>query len=274
MEENNSFLIDVEQIIRSKNGNKKPPALLVKILKKIIHQDEINFVLPQWDGESSFSFIQLTLDHLNAKIEVHGLENLPKDSTYVFASNHPLGGVDGMALGLFLGQQYDGNVKLLVNDLLLFMKPLKDLFVPVNTMGGQHRGTVDTVNDAYKSADQLVVFPAGACSRRIKGKIQDLEWKKNFITKTIEFQRDIVPIYFEAKNSNFFYNLAYFRKKIGIKFNIEMLFLPHEMFSQKNKTFNIHIGKPIPWQTFDKSKTPVAWAQEVRKTVYELSKNK
>ena len=273
MTENSSFFIDVEKVIRSKNGNKKPAALFVKFLKKIVHQDEMNEILSKWEGGDGFKFIDYVLNYFNVEIEEYGLENIPKEGKFVFASNHPLGGMDGMATGLCLARHYNGSVRLLVNDLLMFMKPLKDIFVPVNVLGGQGRDTTDHVNQAYMSENQLVVFPAGACSRRVKGKIQDLEWKKNFLTKAIEFQRDIIPVYFEGKNSRFFYALANFRKFIGIKLNIELLFLPDEMFKQRNKKFKIYIGKPIPWQTFDKSKTPKQWSQEVRSAVYKLSKN-
>jgi putative hemolysin len=114
------------------------------------------------------------------------------------------------------------------------------------------------------------MFPAGICSRRIKGVIRDLEWKKTFITKSIQTQRDIVPIHFEGRNSDFFYNLANVNKMLGIKFNIAMLYLSDEMFRNRNKKFKVTIGKPIPWQTFDKSKTPTEWAQYVKEIVYTL----
>ena len=273
MNDNKDFFIDVEKVIRSKNGNRKPAALFVNILKRIVHQDEINDILSKWEGGDSIKFTEYILNYLDIETEVFGLENIPKEGKFVFASNHPLGGVDGMALGLRLGRHYNGNVRLLVNDLLMFMKPLNDIFVPLNKMGGQNRDATGNVNNAYLSDNQLIVFPAGACSRRIKGKIQDLEWKKNFLTKAVEFQRDIIPVYFEGKNSNFFYCLANFRKLIGIKFNIELLFLPDEMFKQRNKKLKIFIGKPISWQIFDKSKTPRQWSQEVRETVYQLSEN-
>ena len=97
--------------------------------------------------------------------------------------------------------------------------------------------------------------------------------KKTFVTKSIQSQRDVVPIHFEGQNSNFFYRLANINKMLGIKFNIAMLYLADEMFKNRHKTFRVVIGKPIPWQTFDKSKTPAQWAEHVKGIVYNLKEN-
>jgi hypothetical protein len=160
-----------------------------------------------------------------------------------------------------------------VNDILYFIQPLKSIFVPVNKHGEQGRVAAKFLNDTFASPDQIITFPAGLCSRKIKGKIYDLEWKKMLVVKAVEYQRDIIPVYFEEKNSNFFYSIANLRRLFNIKFNIEMLFLPSELFKvkrAKKSVFTVYFGKPIPWQTFDSSKNPQQWTNWVKQTVYDL----
>ncbi len=266
------FLIDIEQILKSKLPSKHRyiPRFVKNYLKKIIHQDELNVFLDSSRDRIGVDFIESALDFLNAKIEVVGRENLPREGLYTFVSNHPLGGLDGLALGYVLGREYDSNVKYLVNDLLMALHNMSPLFIPINKTGNQSRNFPEIVKAGFNSNNQLIMFPAGLCSRKIKGQIQDVEWKKTFIVKSVQTKRDVVPIYFEGSNSNFFYRLANLCKLLGIKVNIAMLYLVDEMFKNRNKTFRITIGKPIPWETFDKSKSPQGWAGYVRDIVYKL----
>ena len=213
--------------------------------------------------------------YLDANLVIRGKENLPdKDDgrLYTFVSNHPLGGADGVALGAIIGRHYDGRFRYLVNDLLMNLPGLAPLCIPINKTGSQSRNFPAMVEAGFKSDNHMLMFPAGLCSRKIKGEIHDLPWKKTFISKSVETQRDVVPIHFSGRNSNFFYRLANICKALGIKFNVAMLYLVDEMYKNVHKTFTVTIGKPIPWQTFDKSKTPAQWAQFVQDQVYELSK--
>lgn len=267
------FLIDVEGILRTKAPKvyRKIPGIFIKCLKKIICQDGLNDFLKKNNGAEGVDFMKNAVEYFNITLQLEGEENIPQnDHRFIFASNHPLGGLDGICLSAVLGNKYDGKVRYLVNDLLYFIEPLKKIFVPINKHGGQAKVGAEAINEAFSSGNQIITFPAGLCSRKQKGKIEDLEWKKMFIVKAVEYQRDIIPIYFEAKNSTFFYWLANIRKSLGVKFNIEMLFLPWEMFKSKGSTFTIRFGQPISWKTFDSTKTPSAWAREVKKIVYDL----
>lgn len=276
MEEKDFFLIDIDKILTDKLGTKAKyvPSFLVSYLKKIVHQNELNEFLISIKGETGVPFLKDCLKFLNAKVVIEGKENLPNDEKlYTFVSNHPLGGLDGISLGYILGEQYQGKIKYLVNDLLMNLHGLAPLCVPVNKTGSQARNFPQMVDTAFKSDNHIIMFPAGLCSRKQKdGSIRDLEWKKAFIVKSIQSQRDVVPIHFEGRNSNFFYSLANVCKWLGIKVNIAMLYLADEMFKNKNNTFKVTIGKPIPWDSFDKSKTPIEWAQVVKDTVYKLPK--
>ena len=266
--------LDVRQVLQSKMKNKadKIPDFIVNYLIRIIHQDEINYILETYHDLQGADFMEALVGYFNVDLRIINEENLPvDDKKYIFASNHPLGGFDGICLSYLIGKQYDGKVRCLVNDLLLTLPNLQSIFVPINKHGSQSKDAAIKTEEAFLSDNQIITFPAGLCSRKKKGEIRDLDWKKSFIQKAISYKRDIVPIYFEGRNSNFFYRLAKIRKFFNIKMNIEMLYLPDELFSQKNKSFNIHIGKPIPWQTFDTKKKATEWAACVKEEVYKLA---
>ena len=264
--------IDVEKILAAKAGDKARyvPRFLVSYLKKIVHQDEVNEFLRKYHDKRGIDFVNAFMEYFNNTFEVNGLENLPKDRLCTFVSNHPLGAQDGLGLAYILGPHYKGKIKFLVNDLLMNIPHLAEFWVPINKTGKQARNFPQQVNAAFDSDNHIVMFPAGLCSRKRKGIIRDIDWKKTFVTKSVQSRRDIVPIHFEGENSKFFYRLANINKMLGIKFNIAMLYLSDEMFKNRDKKFKVTIGKPIPWQTFDKSKTPTEWAQHVKEIVYTL----
>ena len=267
--------IDLDKVLADKMGAraKYVPGLLKSWLKKIIHQDEVNDFLWESRDKTGVEWLDACVKYLDMTLVVEGRENLPsKDDgrLYTFVSNHPLGGIDGVALGSIIGRHYDGNFRYLVNDLLMNLPGLAPLCIPINKTGRQSRNFPAMVEAGFKSDHHMLMFPAGLCSRMTNGVIRDIPWKKTFISKSVEAQRDVVPIHFSGQNSNFFYKLANFCKKAGIKFNIAMLFLVDEMYKNVHGKFTVTIGKPIPWQTFDKSKSPAAWAQWVQDKVYEL----
>ena len=267
--------IDIDKILRDKMGAKANfvPSFAVNWLKRILHEDEVNQFL--WDsrGLSGTEWLTECVRYLDMTLQIEGLENLPdKDDgkLYTFVSNHPLGGQDGVALGSIIGKHYDGRFRYLVNDLLLNLPGLKPVSIGINKTGKQSRDFPRMVEAGFKSDNHILMFPAGLNSRKINGKIHDLEWKKTFIAKSVEYQRDVVPIFFGGRNSNRFYRIARFSDKYVKKVNIAMLFLVDEMYRNVGKTFRVAIGKPIPWQTFDKSRTSMEWAKYVEDMVYEL----
>ncbi|HEY9123660.1 MAG TPA: 1-acyl-sn-glycerol-3-phosphate acyltransferase, partial [Bacteroidales bacterium] len=247
------------------------PGFFYRWLERTIHQEEMNYFLDISANKTGIAFLDEAIAYFDLHIQTIGLEHIANDRRYIFASNHPLGGLDGIVLINILSKKF-GNIKAPVNDILMNIENIKEFFIPINKHGKQDRASAIETEEIYKSDKQVLTFPAGLCSRKIKGKIVDLQWKKNFITKAIQYKRDIVPVYFDGKNSDFFYNLSNLRKKIGVKANIEMLYLPDEMFKQKGKELNIYFGKPISYETFDKSKTPEQWADFVKSIVYQ-SKN-
>lgn len=271
MQTNDILQVDLDKVIADKNPRlaRLLPRFLKSYLKRIIHQDEINHVLRSFSHQTPVEFIRSTLSYMEISYRAVGLEQLPMQGRYLFVSNHPFGGMDGMMLCDELDKRF-GSGRIIVNDILMNLKPLAPLFIPINKHGRQNSEYLRFFRDALASDDQIATFPAGLCSRRIAGKICDTKWKHSFVKNAIESQRDIVPVFFEGRLSNFFYNLSSFRKKIGIKANIEMIYLPDEMFSQKGRHFDIHFGKPIPWQELAASTSVSRTAQQIREMVYAL----
>jgi len=271
MEERQPQILDIEKVINSKAGDKAKfiPKFLINWFKRFMHLDFINGYLKE--GYVGIEFCENCLKYLGVKIEVTGLENLPKDGRrYTFASNHPLGAIDGVTLGAIIGKEYDGNVKYLMNDLLMNLKGMAPLGIPVNKLGGQARNLPKLINEVFHSENQMLIFPAGLCSRKIDGVIQDIPWGKAFIKLSRETGRDIIPIHFEGENSKRFYRIATWQKRLGFKFNFAMMFLPDEMYRSRGKTYKITFGKPIPIESLDKSRSDNEWAQEIRAEVYKL----
>lgn len=267
--------IDIDKILADKMGAKAKyvPRPLVSWLKRILHQDEVNRYLWESRHLTGTEWLEECVRYLDMTLEIEGAENLPDKNDgklYTFVSNHPLGGADGVALGSIIGRHYDSKFRYLVNDILMNLPGLAPLCIPINKTGGQARNFPAMVKAGFESDNHILMYPAGLCSRRRDGEIRDLPWSKTFIVKSVQYQRDVVPIHFGGQNSDFFYKLANFSDKYVKKVNIAMIYLVDEMYKNVHKTFRVTIGKPIPWQTFDKSRTPAEWAQYVQDRVYEM----
>lgn len=267
--------ISLERIILSKNRNllRCIPRPVMRWFKKLIHLDEINAIIYKHRHKFGVSFATAVLEEeLNVTVEVVNPENIPVSGRTMVVSNHPLGGADGMALISEMGKLRP-NLLFPVNDILCNLPGLKSIFVPINKYGNNDANH-KALEHAFASDACLLFFPAGMVSRRFKGgEIKDLEWKHSFIKKAGEYHRDIVPVYVDAYNSNFFYRFAHWRKKLGIKPNIELIFLPDQMFKLRRKKIRLIFGKPIPWTTFDGSKKPKEWTRLVRENTYRLANN-
>jgi len=270
-QENNTeaLKIDLDQILRNKSGKRKVPKFVISLLKRIVHQDFINDFLRRHHGKEGIEWSKAFLNEFDIKIKTYGEENIPESGRFIFAANHPMGGTESH---VFMKVVYDHfqNIKFPVNDILMELKPMRSLFVPINKFGAQQKQNIQLLNETFESDAQILIFPAGLASRKIKGKIQDLDWKKTFITKAIQTKRDVIPVYIEGKNSNFFYRLANLRKWLGIKFNVEMIFLPGEVLKQRGATICLHFGKPVSYKQFDRSKSHKEWADEIRNQIYSM----
>jgi len=267
--------IDVKELFYDKNPKlaRWLPGFVYRYLRRIIHQDFVNEIIRDYGHLKGYDFTVAMLDLFNIKLNVKGEENLPDKGRFIFTSNHPLGGLDGHVIMYLVGKKYGPNkYKFLVNDILMNLKNLHGVFIPVNKHGRQGSELAERMDTAFSSDDQILTFPSGMVSRKIKGKIVDLQWQKSFINKAKQYKRDVIPIHMTGNNTNFFYRFYKLRKFLGIKSNIEMLYLIDETYKHRNKHITVTIGKPIPWQTFDTSKRPIEWAEWVRAHVYKMAR--
>lgn len=265
--------IDIAKIIEESDAGvlKKLPKFIIKLIARIIRQNEMNRILTKYEDYTGVDFLPKMIEEFNLKLEIEGKENLPKNGKCFFASNHPYGILDGLILTLTVSEKY-GTLKAIGNDAFMFLPQLRPLIATVNVFGRSSKEYIKALEDTYNSDVPITHFPAGVVSRKYDGKVQDSEWQKSFITKAISCKRDIVPFHFLGKNTRLFYLIFVLRQFLGIKLNIELLLLPREMFKKRNKTIKLIIGKPIPYSMFDKSLSHIEWAQKVRSLVYDLGK--
>lgn len=272
-EEFRDFL-NVDSVFRKKGAKIYPfiPKFIIRYLERIVHQDEMNAALRRFHHLKNHDFLeQVLLNEFKVEIFSKNFENLPSNGRFIIVANHPLGGMDGMALMHLVGKKRK-DLKFLSNDILMELKSLRDLFVPVNKHGRNTHETVKMLDELFSSDQIVLIFPAGLVSRKQKGGIYDLDWKKTFISKAIKYKRDIIPVYIDGENSQFFYNLARWRKRLRIKANIEMLYLPDEMFKQKNKKITITFGEPVSYTAFTNELTHQQWAERMKAHVYGIPK--
>ncbi|HOZ15759.1 MAG TPA: 1-acyl-sn-glycerol-3-phosphate acyltransferase [Tenuifilaceae bacterium] len=264
--------INVEKTIKESNSKllNKLPGFIVKLIVKIIKQKEINRFLNKHSDSIGRDFLIKIIEEYNIKIEVEGKENLPENGKCIFVANHPFGLIDGLVLTHIVSGKY-GSIKAIANDAFMLIPQLHPFIAAVNVFEGSSKEYLKALDETYYTEVPITHFPAGEVSRLYSGKVQDTKWQKSFITKSIASNRDIVPIYFYGRNSNLFYTIFLLRRLLGININLELILLPREFFNKRNKTLKVKIGKPIPYQTFDKSLTHCDWAQNVRKRLYSLS---
>ncbi|MDD4031616.1 MAG: glycerol acyltransferase [Bacteroidales bacterium] len=273
--EETPLYIDVKSVVAKKNAklSRWIPEFGYRFLRKLIHEQELNQFLSQVQGKTGIDFVRGALQEMGISSQCFGLDQIPDQGRFIFASNHPLGGLDGLVMMDQIARKFP-KMLFVANDLLMHVAPLKSIFLPVNKHGRQSLQYASMIREGFMSEAQLLYFPAGICSRKIGKNITDLQWNPNFVKKAIHYQRDIIPVYFEGRNSDFFYRLANLRKNLRIRTNIEMAFLVDEMFRQKGSSLKIWFGEPISWTLLDHSKSSQEWADWIRETVYHLPDRK
>ena len=269
-----SHNIDIKKIFKEKNPGLAPyiPGFVYSYLDRILHIEFINYFLEKHGNKYGFEFAEASIQEFNISKDIIGFDNIPESNHVIFASNHPLGGFDGMLLITLLGKKFPG-LKVLVNDILTNITNMNEIFIPINKHGKQSIEAVRKIEEIFKAGHPVLTFPSGLVSRKRKGIIRDPEWKKNFVTKAIRHKRDIIPVHVSGRCTNFFYRLANIRKFLKIKANLEMFFLPDETYRHRNEHIRVIFGQPISWKRLDKSKDHSEWAKEIQNFVYELPKN-
>lgn len=265
--------IDIAEVLAAKAPKlaRRLPKFVINWLRRTIHEEEINHIYQNYWEYAPQEFIRACFRDWGVSYSIEGIEKLDRNERYLFVSNHPFGGMDGMMLADKL-IEYFGDVRVVVNDILRYIAPLDPLWVPVNKHGAQKLSYARKFDEAFASDLPILTFPAGLCSRKIEGRVQDTPWRPNFLKKAYASHRKIVPIFVEGRLSNFFYNLSRLRKVLGVKANIEMLWLVDEMLSQKGQHFRIIVGEPIEVESLREIGSHAEQVLEVRKACYALEK--
>lgn len=265
-------VVDLDLLIKTTDDKllKKLPRFVVNILKKIIKQDELNYYHNNSKDKEGIEYVNSVLNDLNVKINIYGGENVPKSGRFVFVANHPQGGIDALAFLSSIARFFP-NVVSPSNQLFMYIPNLHSIIVGVNVFGFNSKKIAEEVNQTYESGCQIMIFPSGEVSRKKGNIISDPDWQKSFISKAVQFKRDVVPVFISSKNTNKFYRIANLRKKLGIKSYIETIYLPSEMLKKRNSEINLYFDKPIKYQKFDKTKSHKEWAQYVKSIVYQIN---
>jgi hypothetical protein len=264
--------LDTAKWLKERYPNKKFPKLVIRLLRHFICEGQINKLFADAPGKKNMEFIDSCMRSMQVSCQVVGMENLPSDgSKLIFASNHPQGGIEAICIAHILGNRYNGKLKFYANELLCVLEPLKEMFLPINRNRLQSKQNVKFINEFYQSDCHLITFPAGVTSFKKRGKIIDHPWRKGFLKAAVQHHRNVVPIYFEARNSTLFYIIENLRKSIRFPINFEVCLFAKEFFKQRGKSFTLYIGKPIGWENFDESKPLEEWVEVVRKEAYGLS---
>lgn len=264
--------IDLKQILKDKNPAllKKLPGFVISIASRILYLKKVNRALEDCEGLKGLDFVTTILNHLKIKRVVSGFSEVP-EGDYIFAANHPLGGLDGMVLVEVISEKYP-EARVLVNDILMNIEPMQELFLPINKHGKQSSTYAKMIAAHFESVKALISFPAGFCSRKIEGEVKDIAWNKNYILKALSYKRGIVPVFVDEINSPLFYRVERIRKFFKIKFNIGMILLPHELFrrAKKSKEVKLIFGTPITYEELSANPDVAYWNKEIRKKCYNL----
>ena len=264
--------IDIEKVIRNSKSKliRSLPGFIVKFIIKSVYQDEMNAAINKYRNNSGVPFVNDILNEWEVTVNIKGVENVPASGRFVFVANHPVGAIDSLSF-LSTIYRFFPDVISPSNELFNYIPQLQPLILGVNVFGKNTKETVIKLNQLFDSDSQIMIFPAGEVSRRIKGEISDPDWQKTFITKSIQYKRDIIPVHISGRNSGFFYFTAHLRKFLGIKLYIETMLLPREMIKQKKSTITLTIGKPFSWNKLSDDKSQDGWAQYIKDLTYKLA---
>ena len=269
--ERENYLLDLDKMLGPKL-RKKLPRFAINFLKRRVHQDDINGVVMSVEHYKGVGFFDEALNYLDITYRTRGEENLDGEKKYLFVCNHPLGGPEALIIGSVFRRLYGEGFQVPVTPIMANLKPLAEFFTPVNNLSSkQSRDLGERISKMFTSDQQVVVFPAGLCAKKVKGKVTEMPWKKMFVTQARRYERDVVPVHISGHNSRWYFFLSKLSKFLGLKINIGMLYLVDELFKQRGNEFVITFGKPVPYTTFDKSKTDLQWAADMRERVKALA---
>ena len=264
------YLLDLNKVLGPKLS-KKLPGFVKRFIARRLHVKEINDCVMHAEHYAGVGFFDEALKYVGITYRVRGEENIDLSKKYIYVCNHPLGGPEALIIGSIFRKIYGDGFTVPSNQILYNLKPLQEFFVPVSVGGKQGRDIAEKVASMFESGKQVLVFPAGLCARTFKGVVTEMPWKKMFVAQARKYQRDVVPVHISGHNSKWYFFLSWLSRTLKLKFNLGMIFLVDELFKQRGNEFVITFGKPIEYDRFDKTKTDLQWADEVKNIVKNLA---
>ena len=244
---------------------------VIYLLKKLLHQDEINTFLTHGEAYRGFDFVEAVLEYFNFGYTVSNKDkaNIPSSGRVIIVANHPLGALDALSL-IALIKEIRSDVKVLANDVLMQIEPLQSLLIPIDNLSGTTaKESIKKVYDALENDEALIVFPSGEVSRAHPTGIKDTKWKKGFLKFAQKSNSPILPIFIDAKNSPLFYTFSMIHKKLS------MILLASEMFKKRSKVISFKVGEMIAYKTLQKSElSENTLITLLKKHLYKISKGK
>lgn len=264
------YLLDLNKVLGPKLS-KKLPGFVKRFIARRLHVKEVNDCVMHAEHYAGVGFFDESLKYVGITYRVRGEENIDLSKKYIYVCNHPLGGPEALIIGSIFRRMYGDGFTVPSNQILYNLKPLQEFFVPVSVGGKQGRDIAEKVALMFESGRQVLVFPAGLCARTFKGVVTEMPWKKMFVAQSRKYQRDVVPVHISGHNSKWYFFLSWLSRTLKLKFNLGMIFLVDELFKQRGNEFVITFGKPIEYDRFDKTKTDLQWADEVKNIVKNLA---
>lgn len=269
-------MINIEQAVIDKfPGFANKPQLIrkptISLLKRLIHENEINSFLLANDDARGFEFIDRVFEYFNFSYTVRAREkaNIPAIGRVVIFANHPIGSLDGLAI-LRLVSEVRPDVKIVANDMLAWFKALENLIVPLDNMtGGSARRSIRNVLHALENEQAIIVFPAGEVSRAHPTGIKDAVWRPGFLHFARKAKAPLLPIHIGAKNSLLFYSASMLYKPLGTAL------LAREMFNKRSRTIKFRVGELIPSDALEsKSLHDRTLVKRLKKHLYKIGDQK
>jgi len=241
------------------------------VLGRLADEAGFNRALNAAGGVEGLPFVDRSLKVLgvSGKVNSGDRENIPVDGPLLVVANHPLGIVDALALLQLVGSVRQ-DVRILGNDWLSLVEPLRPLLLPVDVFG---KGAASKLRNIYRALDNgeaLVVFPAGEVSRLGPGGLRDGPWSDGFARLALRSKAPVLPVHIAARNSAMFYGLSMLAKPLSTAM------LPREAVSPVQPRIGFTVGALVGAEELEQRSggDPAQAAKLMRRHIYRVARHR
>lgn len=228
------------------NERKITAPIVKSILRRMLHEQAFVDFAEEFPHLRGIEFVEQVLDYFSFSYTVSDREreNIPPSGKVMIIANHPIGSLDGLAL-LKLVHEIRSDVRIVANDLLMSLEPLRRLLLPVRVLtGASSREHIQRIHRSLEEGEAVIMFPSGEVSRLGLSGIRDGMWYQGFLRMAQRAKAPILPIHISGRNSLPFYIASLLVKPLST------LMLVGQMFHQRRKQISMTIGSIIPYQSY------------------------